>query len=686
MTRLDEDVYIITRPGEPQGASTRSRTHGAAPRIALESVEDIPAELKTRPQWVVWRSVEKPNGKKLDKTPFQPNHTSRLARTNDPSGWSDFSTALRAYEANPILDGVGFVFDAEDPYLGFDFDDCVDPDTGALHEAVAELLEDLGGYAEVSPSGTGVKAIVRGRKPGARCSTKETPWGGEFAMYEKTRYFALTGRVLGEHREIGEAQEAVDRAYSAAFGEGENPLTATPTTTRCESEGRDIPLKDEDLIALACRSKYGERFSRHHHEGDTEGYASRSEADFAHLADLCFWTGADEERMVELFCRSALYVPEKGPSYVRRSARKAVLRHRGGFFRLSKKQQRPTEVLELVEELERRWWDEPFPGKLPSMLRALIREGKRSGTVLPGVGLRVSVSVRQLAEVVGCSKTTIMSATRTAEDVGILRKDVYNRKAEDSGAFVMVVAPRRGWYTPKNTGAERVLGGVPTPSRPAVADLTTDHHRWRSPVGGVRERLVCALEAFGTQTDAMLSERLGWRRARDLRHRHLEPLERMGLVERRGDMWALVRDFEAAQERVRKIPYSTIQLRLSRRWILDETGKRRRVTEVRETGSIATEEERELKDREDHAREREAYLRYLDKRRRAREREPEDDREIRELLNAWDEERGRESVQSTPDASEEVEYPGRIAWDVLREGTSRESGCEVFEWARELFV
>jgi primase-polymerase (primpol)-like protein len=87
-------------------------------------------------------------------------------------------------------------------------------------------------------------------------------------------------------------------------------------------EDRGEAIGNEELIKLALQSKNGKRFRRHHFEGDSTGYSSRSEADFAHLADLCFWTGGDKERMVRLFSISALYLPEKGMRYVHRSAKR----------------------------------------------------------------------------------------------------------------------------------------------------------------------------------------------------------------------------------------------------------------------------------------------------------------------------------------------------------------------------
>jgi hypothetical protein len=76
--------------------------------------------------------------------------------------------------------------------------------------------------------------------------------------------------------------------------------------------------------------------------------------------------------------------------------------------------------------------------------------------------------------------------------------------------------------------------------------------RWRGFVGKGKAGVLCALEVFGEQTLEELAERLGFSRARDLRRLYLEPLAEMGLIEARGDTYALP-GTEAYAERVEDI-------------------------------------------------------------------------------------------------------------------------------------
>jgi hypothetical protein len=603
--QCDNTTFTLGGNSDPQSTPSEHLNHG----LKL-LVENIPQELKDRPQWVIWKGVEKPNGK-LDKVPYQSRRPGVKAKTTDSSTWGTFEEALEVFEKHPEFDGIGYVFSKDDPFLGIDYDSCIHK--GELHDVVSQIVEDLDSYTEVSPSGTGLKSVVRAKKPGTRCSTKKTPWGDEFAMFGDGRFFAITGRVLGSgYREIRESQEAVDRAYRAALGEDQEKSPPP----RGGSGGNS--LSDEELIKHACRSKKGERFRRHHFDGDSSGYESRSEADMAHLADLCFWTGGDGERMVDLFTSSALYVPQKGLGYVRRSARKAIRTHQGGFYRGGKRKERPKEVLELIEELERQWWENPYPRKAgktdASIDRALLRECKLFGMVDDDGNLRVSLSIRQLAEIAACHYNTVLNYTKRAKEAGRLDKDTFRAREEDSATFILLVRPCCD--TLKDTTVSTCSKGVTTESRYPVADLTTEHYRWRGQVGKGRERALCALEAFGPMSVEELAQRLGWSRARDLRLRYLEPLAERGLVEDRGGVWTIpgdLRDYKERQDEVRSTPYSTVQLRPRRVRSVEGIW----TTIVEESGSFASEVDRKEVDIERNRRQREAFHLMLAKRRAA---------------------------------------------------------------------
>ena len=153
------------------------------------SVENIPAQLTERPQWVCWR-LEQREGK-TTKVPFTPG-TLRRASSTDLMTWRSFSEALAAYEAGePPYDGIGFVFCSADPFVGIDLDDCRDRETGEVAPWAQKIISSAQeGYVEISPSGTGVHIIVEGtvRDGGMR--------KGKMEMYGRGRFFTITGKTL----------------------------------------------------------------------------------------------------------------------------------------------------------------------------------------------------------------------------------------------------------------------------------------------------------------------------------------------------------------------------------------------------------------------------------------------------------------------------------------------------------
>ncbi len=146
--------------------------------------ENIPEELKVRPQWVVWKAV----GEKPDKVPYSPR-SGRKASTTDLLTWATFEEACQALQTGQYS-GLGFVFCCGDPYAGVDLDECVDSQTGEIRLWALEIIQYLDSYTELSPSGKGLHVIIRGKVP--------TPLKrDQIEMYCMERFFTMTGYILG---------------------------------------------------------------------------------------------------------------------------------------------------------------------------------------------------------------------------------------------------------------------------------------------------------------------------------------------------------------------------------------------------------------------------------------------------------------------------------------------------------
>jgi predicted ArsR family transcriptional regulator len=148
------------------------------------------------------------------------------------------------------------------------------------------------------------------------------------------------------------------------------------------------------------------------------------------------------------------------------------------------------------------------------------------------------------------------------------------------------------------------------------------------------EAILVALEAFGFQSSEELAGRLGISRVRDLEGRRLEPLERMGLIEKHDGLWGRPKDFPDRDERALAEPYSTVFRRRQRR----RTTEGRKVCEVIEIVRDESELERDFARREQHAGHRREFE---ERRQKALQESVESDQECRALLNRLDE--GREA-------------------------------------------
>jgi len=117
-----------------------------------------PFEFETR--WVAWRNAVR-NGKQT-KVPYSPH--GGPAKADDPSTWSTRSAAEAKARnlANGEDGGIGIELgDLGDGTSlgGIDLDTCL---FGGMFEQWAmDIIQRLGSYAEVSPSGTGAKILFR---------------------------------------------------------------------------------------------------------------------------------------------------------------------------------------------------------------------------------------------------------------------------------------------------------------------------------------------------------------------------------------------------------------------------------------------------------------------------------------------------------------------------------------------
>jgi P4 family phage/plasmid primase-like protien len=150
----------------------------------------IPMDLKKIPRFLLWKYtlIGEEGEQRWAKTPYQPN--GKWASSTNPDTWTDFLTAQQAYETGNFS-GIGFVFTSDDNLVGIDIDDCRDIESGELNDLAKNILDNVEGYCEVSPSGTGIKIFTR-----ANLDTAYVNHEIGFEYYPKARFFTVTGNYL----------------------------------------------------------------------------------------------------------------------------------------------------------------------------------------------------------------------------------------------------------------------------------------------------------------------------------------------------------------------------------------------------------------------------------------------------------------------------------------------------------
>ena len=257
---------------------------------------NIPDALKHNASFCVWK-LEKRSGRPT-KVPYNPK-TGAMAKTNDPSTFADFKTAMKAYAIGG-WDGIGYR--VSEGIGAIDIDHCIRED-GSLNDVAASILGIFStAYFERSPSGTGLRSFF-----------KLSP---DFA-YDKTVYYINNRKHGLEVYLPGTTNRFVtvtgDMFRNGAVTRNDGSLrtlldTFMKRSTRVSSKTVEPVsyLDDDGVIAHASASESGDKFKALYAGNWEEGYDSQSDADMAFVSMLCFWCGNVEEQIDRIFRSSGL--------------------------------------------------------------------------------------------------------------------------------------------------------------------------------------------------------------------------------------------------------------------------------------------------------------------------------------------------------------------------------------------
>jgi putative DNA primase/helicase len=275
----------------------KQETNGST--AVLTDANPIPAELRERKQWVVWKWVTRDG--KPTKPPIDPK-TERPGDATDSSLWLSYAEAV---ELQPRFDGIGLAVTEADPFCGIDLDKCLDDD-GNIAPWAEQIVQRFASYTERTPSGHGLRVWIRGKLP---------PKGrrkGPVEMYDDGRYFTVTGRRWGDETEIKDRSAELVELHLEIFGAPTEEKPKSPPTQRAP-----LSLSDEDILKIAYRSKDAAKI-RALMAGDVSAYGDDdNRADLALCNFLRYFSIGDRAAVDRIFRSSGLMREKWDSDYYR---------------------------------------------------------------------------------------------------------------------------------------------------------------------------------------------------------------------------------------------------------------------------------------------------------------------------------------------------------------------------------
>lgn len=254
--------------------------------------QNIPEELRLLPQWICWR-YEDIGAAKPTKVPYDAK-TGRLASVSDPATWSDFQAVIAANQDNKYS-GIGFVFTSNDPYTFIDLDDpsklkdgSPNPNYQADMDRQIHIHREMDSYSEISPSGKGLHIIVKGKIDAGRKRSF-------IEVYSSNRYATFTGNVYN-NKPIVDQQDKLIQLWNQMGGHANTTNFSGTKVAR---------YSDQEILERAKSATNADKFIKLLNGEWNTLYTSQSEADFAFIDILAFYS-ENEEQIKRMFRSSIL--------------------------------------------------------------------------------------------------------------------------------------------------------------------------------------------------------------------------------------------------------------------------------------------------------------------------------------------------------------------------------------------
>lgn len=260
------------------------------PSIAFDN---IPQEIKPLKQWLVWKKQWSEKRKKFDKIPYSSNN--QPCDANDKNNYNTFDTAVKLCQ-KLNLDGIGFA--AGNGYVLIDLDDCINLD-GSITTEAQKIIDLFNSYTEVSPSGKGIRIIIKVDDTEMITKRELTITSGE--IYVSKGYCTITGNIRPQSKLTITNHNGT---FNAWYNELYQKPTLQPATATTTGDDPNLQLQlakrqlDKELLNNSTLAKVW---------ANNANYKSNSEAVLGLRTDLLRLTYGDQQLANDLFKLSPLY-------------------------------------------------------------------------------------------------------------------------------------------------------------------------------------------------------------------------------------------------------------------------------------------------------------------------------------------------------------------------------------------
>lgn len=279
------------------------------------NVNMVPGVLRNKQRWLCYRIEQDSNGNET-KVPKAPRwtvdgDTVYNIGTNSADEWVTYEEATafvqktqQKLDESEALDGVGFVFVEDGPFVGIDMDHVIDPDTGEYVVPEAQdVLNELDSFSEISTSGDGLHVIVHAPDGLDDDYQNRKDW---LEMYDSGRFFVTTGdHVSGtpykpQHRPdtLREVQRDYLPEVQSTRSDGLSSLADARQQYSAPDAGLDATPEQVAKTAMQYDDDFERLFDGH------DMHRSTSESDFSFFRKLYFWCKGDTAMMEQVAMES----------------------------------------------------------------------------------------------------------------------------------------------------------------------------------------------------------------------------------------------------------------------------------------------------------------------------------------------------------------------------------------------